>query len=62
VAEDLFNRGLWLPSGTAMTVGDLGRVIETILNTRAKPPRRKERRGNALKTEVSGQESVIRGQ
>jgi len=32
VAEDLFNRGLCLPSGTAMTDEDLDRVIETILN------------------------------
>lgn len=31
VAEDLFNRGLCLPSGTAMTEGDLERVVETIL-------------------------------
>ena len=30
VAEDLFNRGLCLPSGTAMTGGDLDRVIETL--------------------------------
>jgi dTDP-4-amino-4,6-dideoxygalactose transaminase/predicted nucleic acid-binding protein len=34
VAEDLFERGLCLPSGTAMTEGDLVRVIETILNCR----------------------------
>ena len=31
VAEDLFERGLCLPSGTAMTERDLDRVIETIL-------------------------------
>jgi len=31
VAEDLFNRGLCLPSGTAMTDSDLDRVIETVL-------------------------------
>ena len=31
VAEDLFDRGLCLPSGTAMTEGDLDRVIETIV-------------------------------
>jgi len=31
VAEDLFDRGLCLPSGTAMTNNDLDRVIETIL-------------------------------
>ena len=34
VAEDLFERGLCLPSGTAMTEDDLERVIETILNCR----------------------------
>jgi len=33
-AEDLFKRGLCLPSGTAMTEDDLERVIETILNCR----------------------------
>ena len=27
VAEDMFNRGLCLPSGTAMTEGDMGRVV-----------------------------------
>lgn len=32
VAEDLFARGLCLPSGTAMTDKDLDRVIETILD------------------------------
>ena len=31
VAEDLFNRGLCLPSGTAMTEDDLDRVISVIL-------------------------------
>ena len=30
VAEDLFNRGLCLPSGTAMTEADLDRVISVI--------------------------------
>jgi dTDP-4-amino-4,6-dideoxygalactose transaminase len=30
VAEDLFNRGLCLPSGTAMTDSDLDRIISTI--------------------------------
>jgi dTDP-4-amino-4,6-dideoxygalactose transaminase len=34
VAEDLFNRGLCLPSGTAMTEADLNRVIEVILRCR----------------------------
>jgi dTDP-4-amino-4,6-dideoxygalactose transaminase len=32
VAEDLFNRGLCLPSGTAMTEEDLDRVISVILS------------------------------
>jgi len=31
VAEDLFERGLCLPSGTAMTNGNLDRVIDTII-------------------------------
>ena len=34
VAEDLFNRGLCLPSGTAMTEADLDRVVKTIKNAR----------------------------
>ena len=34
VAEDLFERGLCLPSSTAMTNSDLDRVIDTILNCR----------------------------
>ena len=34
VAEDLFKRGLCLPSGTAMTNSDLDRVIDTILKKR----------------------------
>ncbi len=33
VAEDLFERGLCLPSGTAMTEGDPDRVIQTILKS-----------------------------
>ena len=32
VAEDLFNRGLCLPSGTAMTNADLDRIISIIRN------------------------------
>ncbi|MBW2596783.1 MAG: DegT/DnrJ/EryC1/StrS family aminotransferase, partial [Deltaproteobacteria bacterium] len=36
VAEDLFERGLCLPSGTAMSNSDLDRVIETIMKSRAK--------------------------
>jgi len=34
VSEDLFNRGLCLPSGTVMTDSDLDRIIETILKCR----------------------------
>jgi dTDP-4-amino-4,6-dideoxygalactose transaminase len=34
VAEDLFNRGLCLPSGTAMTDSDLDRIISIILKCR----------------------------
>lgn len=34
VAQDLFNRGLCLPSGTAMTDSDLDRVISTITKCR----------------------------
>jgi dTDP-4-amino-4,6-dideoxygalactose transaminase len=32
VAEDLFNRGLCLPSGTAVTEQDLDRIISVIRN------------------------------
>ena len=35
VAEDLFERGLCLPSGTGMSEGDLDRVVGTILKCRA---------------------------
>ena len=34
VAEALFDKGLCLPSGTAMTDADLGRVVETVLSCR----------------------------
>jgi dTDP-4-amino-4,6-dideoxygalactose transaminase len=34
VSEDLFNRGLCLPSGTAMTEEDLERVVSVILKSR----------------------------
>ncbi len=34
VAEDLFNRGLCLPSGTAMSKQDLDRVISVLLKCR----------------------------
>jgi dTDP-4-amino-4,6-dideoxygalactose transaminase len=36
VAEDLFNRGLCLPSGTAMTEKDLDRVISVIKRCKRK--------------------------
>jgi len=42
VVEDLFNRGLCLPSGTAMTESDLARVIDTILNSRKKAQKTQE--------------------
>jgi dTDP-4-amino-4,6-dideoxygalactose transaminase len=42
VAEDLFERGLCLPSGTAMTNSDLDRVIDTILNSRKKAQKTQE--------------------
>ena len=32
VAEDLFDRGLCLPSGTAMTEEDLDRIISVIMS------------------------------
>ena len=46
VAEDLFNRGLCLPSGTAMTDDDLDPVIETIKDASRKgaKARRRDRR------------------
>jgi dTDP-4-amino-4,6-dideoxygalactose transaminase len=36
VAEDLFRRGLCLPSGTAMTDDDIQRVTSVILNCHKK--------------------------
>ena len=36
VAEDLFDRGLCLPSGTGMSEGDLDRVVGTILKSRVR--------------------------
>ena len=33
VAEDIFNRGLCLPSGSSLTAGDLDRVIEVVMTT-----------------------------
>jgi dTDP-4-amino-4,6-dideoxygalactose transaminase len=42
VAEDLFDRGLCLPSGTAMTEGDLERVVEVIRNCRKKAQKAQE--------------------
>jgi pyridoxal phosphate-dependent aminotransferase EpsN len=37
VAEELFNRGLCLPSGTAMTEEDLARIVWVITETARKP-------------------------
>ena len=34
VAEELFDRGLCLPSGTAMTEEDLDRVIDVVIGCR----------------------------
>jgi len=39
VSEDLFERGLCLPSGTAMTEADLDRVVRVVRETRAKSRR-----------------------
>ena len=36
VAEDLFDRGLCLPSGTAMTNADLDRIIDIIMSCHQK--------------------------
>jgi len=38
VSEDLFNRGLCLPSGSAITDEDLNRVIAVILSCRKTNP------------------------
>ncbi len=40
VAADLFERGLCLPSGTQMTDADVTRVVEGLLGTRRRAPRR----------------------
>ena len=39
VAEDLFNRGLCLPSGTQMSNVDLDRVMDAILSCRGRDSR-----------------------
>ncbi|MFH0729355.1 MAG: hypothetical protein V2B19_23810 [Pseudomonadota bacterium] len=39
VPEDLFERALYLPSGTAMTEADLDRVVRAVRETRAKSRR-----------------------
>jgi hypothetical protein len=41
VDEDLFNRGLCLPSGTAMTQEELDRVVSIIKRCHAETQRRK---------------------
>lgn len=33
VAEDIFRRGLCLPSGSSLTAGDVDRVVDTVLST-----------------------------
>jgi pyridoxal phosphate-dependent aminotransferase EpsN len=47
VSEDLFNRGLCLPSGTAMTEEDLDRIVSVIRSAR-----------NVRKTRKAGQPTV----
>ncbi|MEA2097608.1 MAG: hypothetical protein U9P70_00830 [Patescibacteria group bacterium] len=42
VSEDLFERGLCLPSGTAMTEEYLDRAVDTILNCRKKAQKTQE--------------------
>jgi dTDP-4-amino-4,6-dideoxygalactose transaminase len=44
VAEELFDRGLCLPSGTAMTEGDLDRVVDVIWKIEKSKEKRVERR------------------
>lgn len=39
VSEDLFARGLCLPSGTAMSEGDLERIVKAIKSVREKQMR-----------------------
>ena len=54
MAEDLFDRVLCLPSGTAMSNGDLDRIIETIKNVSRRGAKRIEG------TEVRNQKSEVR--
>lgn len=42
VAEDLFNRGLCLPSGTAMSDGDQNRVVSVIRRCGERQRRKKD--------------------
>ena len=64
MAEELFERGLCLPaialaqarraglpSGTAMTEGDLERVIDTILNCRKKAQKTQKQKRQLLAVE-----------
>jgi dTDP-4-amino-4,6-dideoxygalactose transaminase len=44
LAEDLFNRGLCLPSGTAMTEEDLDRVVDVIRKIEKSKGKRGKRR------------------
>ena len=61
VAEDLFERGLCLPSGTAMTNSDLDRVVETIMNCRKKAQKtqREKKQKNKLATDTHGLTQTI---
>jgi dTDP-4-amino-4,6-dideoxygalactose transaminase len=42
VSEELFARGLCLPSGSAMTLGDLERIVDILLNTLTRERIRRE--------------------
>ena len=53
VAEDLFERGLCLPSGTAMTEEDLDRVVRVIKKVRSE--QRAVNKGSEQLTESSWQ-------
>jgi len=50
VAEDLFNRGLCLPSGTAMMDDDLDRVIDTIARASRKGAKALRKRGTEVRS------------
>jgi len=56
VAEELFAKGLCLPSGTAMSEADLGRVVEVIRDQKAEI-RGQKAEGREQKSEVRNQKS-----